>query len=64
MRRLTGNRHFTWFQPAGRRPTQYEAYSVGQQSNPSEWLHVDYEPQLAPFYEPCGFRPTAAGLMS
>jgi GNAT superfamily N-acetyltransferase len=28
------------------------------------WLHVDYEPQLAPFYEPCGFRPTAAGLMS
>jgi GNAT superfamily N-acetyltransferase len=27
------------------------------------WLHVDYEPRLAPFYEGCGFGPTAAGLM-
>ena len=25
-----------------------------------EWLHVDYEPDLAPFYEACGFAPTAA----
>ncbi|MFJ5553209.1 GNAT family N-acetyltransferase [Streptomyces sp. NPDC093225] len=30
----------------------------------AEWLHVDYEPGLAPFYEQCGFRPTAAGLMA
>ncbi|MEK8169255.1 GNAT family N-acetyltransferase [Streptomyces sp. M19] len=29
----------------------------------AEWLHVDYEPHLAPFYERCGFRPTAAGLL-
>jgi predicted N-acetyltransferase YhbS len=28
-----------------------------------EWLHVDYEPQLAPFYSAAGFRPTAAGVM-
>lgn len=28
-----------------------------------EWLHVDYELHLAGFYEGCGFRPTAAGLM-
>lgn len=29
-----------------------------------EWLHVDFEPQLAPFYlEACGFRPTDAGLI-
>jgi ribosomal protein S18 acetylase RimI-like enzyme len=29
------------------------------------WLHVDYEPQLAGFYlDGCGFRPTAAGLLS
>lgn len=29
-----------------------------------EWLHVDYEPDLAPFYlEACGFRPTDAGLI-
>jgi len=29
----------------------------------AEWLHVDYEPKLAAFYESCGFRPTAAGLI-
>jgi GNAT superfamily N-acetyltransferase len=28
------------------------------------WLHVDYLPELGPFYEACGFRPTAAGLMA
>lgn len=29
-----------------------------------EWLHVDFEPQLAPFYlRACGFRPTDAGLI-
>jgi GNAT superfamily N-acetyltransferase len=27
------------------------------------WLHVDYEPQYASFYERCGFRHTAAGIM-
>ena len=27
------------------------------------WLHADYEPHLAAFYEGCGFRPTAAGLL-
>jgi ribosomal protein S18 acetylase RimI-like enzyme len=30
-----------------------------------EWVHVDYEPHLADFYEnSCGFRPTPAGLRS
>jgi GNAT superfamily N-acetyltransferase len=29
----------------------------------AEWLHVDYEPEHAPFYRRCGFRPTAAGLL-
>jgi GNAT superfamily N-acetyltransferase len=28
-----------------------------------EWLHVDYAPELAPFYEACGFRPTMAGVI-
>jgi len=29
-----------------------------------EWLHVDFRPELAPFYlNACGFRPTAAGLI-
>jgi ribosomal protein S18 acetylase RimI-like enzyme len=29
-----------------------------------EWLHVDFDDELAPFYfEGCGFRPTPAGLI-
>lgn len=29
-----------------------------------EWLHVDFEEHLAPFYfDACGFRPTQAGLI-
>jgi ribosomal protein S18 acetylase RimI-like enzyme len=28
-----------------------------------EWLHVDYEPHLAGFYEAAGFRPTEAALL-
>jgi len=29
-----------------------------------EWLHVDFEPQLKPFYEACGFRHTEAGIQN
>src|SRR5690606_29883241 len=29
----------------------------------AEWLHVDYEPHLEPFYRGCGFRHTDAGLL-
>jgi GNAT superfamily N-acetyltransferase len=29
-----------------------------------EWLHVDYEPDLAGFYAKCGFRRTEAGLIN
>jgi heme-degrading monooxygenase HmoA/GNAT superfamily N-acetyltransferase len=29
----------------------------------AEWLHVDYEPPLALFYQSCGFQSTAAGLV-
>jgi GNAT superfamily N-acetyltransferase len=30
-----------------------------------EWLHVDFEPHLRPFYfDACGFRPTDAGLIA
>ena len=28
-----------------------------------EWVHVDYEPHLRPFYEACGFSGTDAGLL-
>ena len=27
------------------------------------WLHVDYEPELEPFYRACGFQHTAAGVI-
>ena len=30
----------------------------------ADWLHVDYEPHLEVLYRKCGFRPTAAGLIS
>jgi GNAT superfamily N-acetyltransferase len=29
-----------------------------------EWVHVDFERHLTDFYAACGFRPTAAGLLS
>ena len=28
-----------------------------------QWVHVDYEPELAAFYHACGFMPTEAGLI-
>ena len=28
-----------------------------------KWLHVDYEPDLAPFYQAAGFRDSLAGVM-
>jgi GNAT superfamily N-acetyltransferase len=35
-----------------------EARAVG-----CEWLHVDYDAELAPFYAACGFTSTPAGLI-
>ncbi|HKO24176.1 MAG TPA: GNAT family N-acetyltransferase, partial [Chloroflexota bacterium] len=29
----------------------------------AEWLHVDYEEGLEPFYRGCGFQSTPAGLL-
>ncbi len=29
-----------------------------------EWLHVDFDPDLEPFYLACGFSPTGAGLIA
>ena len=28
-----------------------------------DWLHVDFDEELTPFYEGCGFRPAPAGLI-
>lgn len=39
---LEGNRRFVWFTPAGRLPTEYEMFTIGQQSGPSGWLQVDW----------------------
>jgi methane monooxygenase component A beta chain/propane monooxygenase small subunit len=39
---LGGDRTFTWFTPARRRPSEYELYTVGQQSTPEQWLNVDW----------------------
>jgi len=37
-----GHRKFVWFTPAGRFATEYEMFTIGQQSGPSEWLDVDW----------------------
>jgi GNAT superfamily N-acetyltransferase len=29
-----------------------------------EWLHVDFDADLKPFYRACGFTPTGAGLIA
>ena len=39
---LSGNRQFVWFKPERRRPTDYESYTLGQQSGPHQWLDVDW----------------------
>jgi GNAT superfamily N-acetyltransferase len=35
----------------------------GARSAGCRWLHADYEDDLVPFYESCGFRSTPAGLI-
>ena len=57
---LAGNRQFIWFNPAGRRATQYEAYTVGQQSNPEQWLHVDWPVRFDDGRPPWSAESTAA----
>jgi len=38
---------------------------AGARAAGCEWLHVDFEEELKPFYlEACGFEPTAAGLIA
>lgn len=41
------------------------AATEGARQSGCEWLHVDFEPPLAPFYlEACGFTATGAGLLA
>ncbi len=39
---FSGDRNFTWFTPARRKPSEYESYTIGQQSDPGQWLHIDW----------------------
>lgn len=39
-----------------------EAVELSRQRG-GDWLHVDHDDELTPFYADCGFRPTAAGLI-
>ncbi|MFE4450651.1 GNAT family N-acetyltransferase [Streptomyces sp. NPDC056796] len=42
-----------------------EAAAEGARAAGCEWLHVDFEEHLRPFYfETCGFRETGAGLIA
>jgi predicted kinase/predicted N-acetyltransferase YhbS len=36
---------------------------AGARRGGCEWVHVDFEGDLQPFYAACGFRPTAAGVL-
>ncbi len=49
------HRRFTWFKPEKAFPTEYESLTVGQQSRPEEWMHVDWPVRFddgrAPFVE-------------
>jgi GNAT superfamily N-acetyltransferase len=41
-----------------------EAATAGARAAGCEWLHVDFDDDLQPFYfDACGFTPTNAGLM-
>jgi hypothetical protein len=40
-----------------------QAAAAEARAHGAQWLHVDYEPHLESFYQQCGFRPTAAGLL-
>ena len=45
--------------------TLVAAAVTGARAAGCQWLHVDYEPHLTPFYvEACGFQPTASGLVA
>jgi hypothetical protein len=40
---LEGHRKFAWFEPARKgSPSEYESYTLGQQSSPKRGLHVDW----------------------
>ena len=40
--RYSGNRHFTFFQPRRRKPTDYESFTLAQHLSPENFIEVDW----------------------
>ena len=56
-----GHRTFIWFTPRRRAATEYELYTVGQQSDPAQWLHVGWPIRFDDGREPYTASSTAIG---
>ena len=56
-----GHRTFTWFTPRRRAATEYELYTVGQQSDPGQWLKVGWPIRFDDGREPYTASSTAIG---
>jgi len=56
-----GHRTFTWFTPRRRAATEYELYTVGQQSTPEQWLRVGWPILFDDGREPYTASSTAIG---
>ena len=59
-----GHRTFAWFTPRRRAATEYELYTVGQQSNPGQWLHVGWPIRFDDGREPYTASSTASGAVT
>jgi GNAT superfamily N-acetyltransferase len=67
-----GDKHAFLLDPTVRRDCQHrgigtalveQAKTIARKAG-VEWLHVDFDPELTPFYHKCGFRHTEAGLIN
>ena len=56
-----GHRTFTWFTPRRRAASEYELYTVGQQSDPGQWLKVGWPIRFDDGREPYTASSTAIG---
>ncbi len=54
--------HPTWQRRGIGRTLVERAVAVARERG-MEWVHVDFEPHLLPFYRRCGFRHTEAGVI-
>ena len=57
---LEGHRRFTWFEPIKKgSPSEYESYTIGQQSSPHRGLHVGWPIRFEDGREPFAESSTA-----